>query len=280
MKLLDNCPMFAKLLFAFLVIALIGAAVGGVGWHGIVHLSKELEDVGEVRLPAVRSMEAMHASLALVKAAERTLLLRRLSPEARQGRIQSIAKYWKAYEAEKAAYDGLRKTAEEATLWKNYLAVFGQWRLEHEKSMQLLTSFKAGNDDVLEQALTIALGSQWQAEHAMTDALEALIAYNTKLAHEQVHAGKAIASNSERRVLIAVFGGLLVSLCLGLLLARSIQAPLRRAVTMMDELRRGHLGQRLRTQRRDEIGQMAQALDEFADHLQHNFVAALDKMAQ
>ncbi len=67
---------------------------------------------------------------------------------------------------------------------------------------------------------------------------------------------------------------------LALYITLGITRPLKRTRLLVHEMSRGHLDMRLNIDQQDEIGQMAQALDEFADHLQHNFVAALDKMAQ
>jgi len=48
---------------------------------------------------------------------------------------------------------------------------------------------------------------------------------------------------------------------------KMITKPLARTVEMLDELRKGKLGRRLRIETTDEIGQMARAMDEFADNL-------------
>ena len=73
---------------------------------------------------------------------------------------------------------------------------------------------------------------------------------------------------------------ILIGLVLIVLLSRSISRPLARAVTMIQELERGHLGMRLRLNRKDEIGVMADAMDGFADDLQREVVDALQKLAQ
>ena len=62
--------------------------------------------------------------------------------------------------------------------------------------------------------------------------------------------------------------------------ARNISNPLRRTVTMIQELERGHLDMRLRMDRKDEIGVMANAMDAFAEDLQQEVVGALQKLAQ
>ncbi|WP_429885184.1 bacteriohemerythrin [Geoalkalibacter halelectricus] len=75
-------------------------------------------------------------------------------------------------------------------------------------------------------------------------------------------------------------GGLLVAaLSVIILLGRMVCAPLKRLVTMMEELGRGHLGMRLGIEKNDEIGRMAKAIDSFADTLEKDIVANMKKLA-
>jgi methyl-accepting chemotaxis protein len=63
------------------------------------------------------------------------------------------------------------------------------------------------------------------------------------------------------------------------LVARSVAAPMKQVVQMLGELGNGHLDVRLRLERRDEIGQMADAMDVFADSLQTEVVGSLQQLA-
>jgi len=70
-----------------------------------------------------------------------------------------------------------------------------------------------------------------------------------------------------------------LSILLIVLVVRNISWPMKRAVAMIRELEAGRLDRRLNMQRRDEIGQMAQTMDAFADSLQYEVVDALQKLA-
>ncbi len=76
-------------------------------------------------------------------------------------------------------------------------------------------------------------------------------------------------------VVAAVVGALI----LVTLVARSVSAPLKKTVAMIEEMEKGHLSRRLNLSRSDEIGQMARAMDTFADSLQNDVVASLQKLA-
>jgi len=64
-------------------------------------------------------------------------------------------------------------------------------------------------------------------------------------------------------------------------LSKSITNPLRSGVQMMKELEKGHLSNRLNMKnRKDEIGDLAQAMDKFADHLQQNVVFNMQQISE
>lgn len=62
--------------------------------------------------------------------------------------------------------------------------------------------------------------------------------------------------------------------------AQGLSGPINRVVLMLEELSKGHLGQRLQLDRSDEIGHMGQTMDAFADSLEHEVVDAISKLAQ
>lgn len=61
--------------------------------------------------------------------------------------------------------------------------------------------------------------------------------------------------------------------------SRSIAHPMIRTVDMLREMEKGHLTSRLALDRHDEIGQMADSLDSFADNLQNEIVVGLQELA-
>ncbi|WP_305046810.1 methyl-accepting chemotaxis protein [Geoalkalibacter sp.] len=104
-----------------------------------------------------------------------------------------------------------------------------------------------------------------------------------KLRTAEAEMARDLAAAQKKSLLTGLFtggGGLLAAaLCVVVLLGRMVCAPLQRLVAMMAELGRGHLGQRLNIDKGDEIGQMAQAIDSFADTLEHDIVANMKKLA-
>jgi len=63
------------------------------------------------------------------------------------------------------------------------------------------------------------------------------------------------------------------------MLASKISKPLQLSVTMIENLGNGNLTQRLNFKQRDEVGQLGQAMDAFADSLQDEILTSFDKLA-
>jgi len=87
--------------------------------------------------------------------------------------------------------------------------------------------------------------------------------------------------DSANTLLFSVAGAvLLILIPAGIFFARSIIRPLSRSVSMLAELEAGHLEERLNLSSRDELGDMARAMDAFAESLQQEVVANLQLLAQ
>ncbi|MCK5915884.1 MAG: methyl-accepting chemotaxis protein, partial [Deltaproteobacteria bacterium] len=80
-------------------------------------------------------------------------------------------------------------------------------------------------------------------------------------------------------ILSVVIITVLLSILLGFFLSRAIAKPMKRAVDMIGEIEMGHLSGRMNMKQADEIGQMAQAMDQFADNMQHEVIGSLQKLA-
>jgi len=90
-----------------------------------------------------------------------------------------------------------------------------------------------------------------------------------------------IAAAHSTRTGMSIVGAiaLLIATTMSVLISRSLTIPMRKTVSMLEEIENGHLDTRLGMNRRDEIGQMATTMDRFADSLQNEVVQSLQKLA-
>jgi methyl-accepting chemotaxis protein len=90
---------------------------------------------------------------------------------------------------------------------------------------------------------------------------------------------KARSESITTGAMTGIGGLLLASFSVYWLLGRWIRRPLERLVEIMRELGHGHIDERLNMDGKDEIAQMGQAVDSFADTLQNEIVVNLEKLA-
>ncbi len=91
---------------------------------------------------------------------------------------------------------------------------------------------------------------------------------------------EAELSEVSSMLLVIMTNAILVSLLLAYYVSRSVTKPLSSTVRMIEELKNGNLDLRLNMDQRDEVGQVARALDGFADNMRDEVLAAFNCLAK
>ena len=89
----------------------------------------------------------------------------------------------------------------------------------------------------------------------------------------------AAANSSRTGMTILGVCALLIGAILAFFITRSMTVPMRKTVTMIEDLEKGHLDTRLNMGRKDEIGQLAETMNRFADSLQNEVVSSLQRLS-
>lgn len=89
----------------------------------------------------------------------------------------------------------------------------------------------------------------------------------------------ATANSSKTGMTILGIGALFIGVIFSFFITRSMTAPMKKTVMMIEDLENGHLDTRLQMERKDEIGQLAETMDRLADSLQYEVVDSLQKLA-
>ncbi len=134
-------------------------------------------------------------------------------------------------------------------------------------------------NEALKEAHALASGPVEKARETSSKLLNDIIDLNERIAEQSSKEAISEASSLKWVSGILVLVGAAVAMGLGFAIARNIARPLRRAAAMLGEVEKGHLDQRLNIHRSDEIGDMAKALDGFAQSLQQEVVVPLQQLA-
>ena len=269
----NNLKTGTRLVGGFLVVACLLAAVSTVGWFGIRGARGYLDKTYQDGLQPIKQLGLMSEGLYHVRGnAYKVILL----------------------PADRAKIEADTKKA--ADLIRENLALFNAADMSAEDKQaadRLAKDIDAYLTSVDEIQSLVAAGNSQAATAYMLDGGKAsntrkavdiefakFVESRTTGADQLQKAADAGVSSSLMFMLVAAIAGVLLALGLGLVISASITRPLARGVEMMQELGKGHLGLRLRLGRKDEIGQLTGAMDQFADALQNNVVGALQKIAR
>ena len=387
-----------KLMGSFFIMAMLCAAVGGLGIYGINVTNEALNEVSDVRLTSVQDLGLMMEQLNAIKAEERTLTIPDLTTEQRQQALNNVTTHYQQLTNAKKHYATLHKSPEEAQLWQRVLSSIDVWQRDQARMQELvqqidldnigtlnqnltqmfmdhfewvsalgtaiehethfkgelnhtkcgfgrwLQTFKTNNPalrealeqikppheelhgvgaeidayiaegdireasetythiimpilavikdmfgdastivkheaDILNKVTIIALGSEKEALDAVTTALNKLYELNNQLTDKARNAAHASATRNKITAITTVIIGVFFALGFGFITARRIANPLKQAVEVLDDLGHGHLDNRLEISSADEVGQMATAMNSFADDLKNEVVASMEKLA-
>ena len=109
--------------------------------------------------------------------------------------------------------------------------------------------------------------------------LDSVTAFEERQMQATADRGTAGAASAKQSILVLGALAVLVGLWLAWWNTRGITRPLGQGVAMMQELSLGRLGRRLKMDRKDEIGVLTSAMDEFAENLQTSVVGTMKKIA-
>ena len=151
---------FAKLIGAFGIVAVICAVVGGVGYYGIVQTKHSLEKVGGVSLPAIQGIGMVMEAMNSIKSAERTMIHSGIAVKDRAREVDNLTKRWAEFDKGWQAYDGLPKETAEQQLWTTAQSARTEWQKAHQEIVALATPVKL--DDV--ESVASVLG-QREVDH-------------------------------------------------------------------------------------------------------------------
>ena len=288
--MLSNLRISVKLIGAFIVMALITGIVGGVGYYSLISVEKSYTEITSNRLPSVYYLGIINEAQTAVMTAEGVLInpaitdrtLRQKQYDYLKGKLEDSDAAWNIYEP-------LPRTKEEDQLWQRFVAKWNTWKSDHSEIMRLTqqmdTLMASGViiDDPQMTALVAQIDTAYTKQmdsFASADAdIDELVDLNQRLAEQENANADALGALMVRIMAAAIVIGVVVAIFSGVTLSRGITVPLAKVVVMLQEMSRGHLGNRLGITRRDEIGILAETMDRFANDLQMTVVGTMNRIA-
>jgi len=126
-----------KLILSFLGIALVGLITGAFAYYGNSIGEKAIHEIGSVRLPGVDSLLTIEREAEIIRGSLATLSIAGLDEATRASQYTNIEESRTRYQSAVAIYTSLPQTAEEATLWKQFVPAWTAWQQSNDEYLEL-----------------------------------------------------------------------------------------------------------------------------------------------
>lgn len=205
-------------------------------------------------LPSVELINAMSTELERA----RLLELRHVSstdPAYWSETEKQFAQLQQRLEEDKKIYEPLIISQEERELYQQFIS---ERALYVDVNKQLFAFSRAGEQD---KARELLAGESLKLYNQSSATLQKLVKFNSDVAKQESQASVAVYERAVMLLIAAALVAVLAAVVAGLLLVRSIRAPLNQAVKAADRVANGDLSGVIHVERHDETGQLLNALE-------------------
>jgi methyl-accepting chemotaxis protein len=251
--MLKNVAIGTKLLGSYLVVSAIALVIGIVGYVMSGQIGDHLKEVADNRLPSVLGLEMINEAQTALARSERTLLLP-LDDQMIARQQRRMREAWANADRGWKIYEPLEQTKEEAELWRQFIGAWNTWKTAHERVVALAQ--KGDRTD----AMSLSFGEGRATFEAAETLLGKLIELNVKIGEDERTAGHAIIARTKAVAVATSAVGVLLAILFGILMSRSITAPIRVAVGAVERIAAGDLRDPPVVDRGDEAGRLLSAV--------------------
>lgn len=259
MKWFGNLKTATKIISAFLIVSLILAGLGVFSIFSLRSANTNMKELYNNNLISVRDLSAAQIKYQSIRVALRDMSIAKAAEE-KSGYKEQIEKATGEIEQFINNYRPLATTPKEQELLGNfdkeyeiYMKMFSQGLILAEKEDP--TEFNAYRSQLAPQGEKVVVY------------MNGLIDENVRLAAETNKHSQDKYSSALVLTLSVVIGAVIVSILIGYVIARSISRPLMVMLGLASEVANGNLTQKADISTKDEVGQLASALNRMVDNL-------------
>ncbi|MBI4944091.1 MAG: methyl-accepting chemotaxis protein, partial [Actinobacteria bacterium] len=249
-----------KIVSAVGAVSVLGLAVGVGGALALARVNAASVEISDNWLPSVAITQTLNTNTSDFRIAEYRHVASLTPPEMKTATEQIDAQA-ALITKNRATYEALISSPEEQKIYDGFARQWAAYLKTHDEVIGLSTANKNA------QALALLQGEGATAFDEASQSLTELVALNA----EGAKAATATAATTYTTARAMLIGGAalaaLVGVGLAFLVGGLIARPLRAAVAVLEGLAAGRLDQRLDVDTKDEVGQMATALNSAVERL-------------
>ncbi len=247
----------AKMILGFTAIAALAVLIGAIGTMNVRNIATADTNMFRNMAVPLGDLGQIVENDALIRLGARDMIGAN-DVSAMQDSIKTIDDLFAENAGLLAEYEKTIQTEKGLQQFKDFTSQYEIWRPLISKEMDLAKQ----NKD--QEANLVRNGEAKKAQNAMKAASDALMAYKIGRAKETSDANTALARSASLAMIGVMLVGAIAALLLGIFLSLSITRPLAGAVGNADQVAEGDLAHDIDAAfvgRRDEIGDLARALD-------------------
>jgi methyl-accepting chemotaxis protein len=272
MRKINDMKIGTKLIGGYLLIAILLVILAGVAYWNMGQMNVGTRSLYADRLLPIQYLGTIRSEILNMRG---NVFRMFFQPEEIPALEKTIADSKNKVGEEIKKYSGRTILDKEGVAFESFNKTWEAYKAAADSSVA-----KLKNNDMTGAKVDVGPGgSTANARAAVDQALGELISINvTEAEAASISCDNTFGSATLALGLTALLG-VLVSIVIGFFLSRSITRPLDQGVQMMLEMAKGHLGMRLKMDRKDEVGVLATAMDEFSEDLQKNVVATFQQIS-
>ncbi len=267
-----------RLALGFGAMAVIALLLGLIAVFGIYTLAVNMEIIGGNRIPALQALAALNRERMAIRAQTLGVFAHETQVEAQEGfrRIQEERRQsWQRVDRAWEALLGIPRTSEAGRALQQQLdGEYRAWRAIYVELDDLIARLAAAVEPEQKAALYAeyrqVVGRMVPISDQMGQTFNAMTENNSTRTNAMIEADRALALQLEIWAVVATALGVLLAGLLGWLITRSVTGPLRRGGEILNVLAEGDMRRDVPadlTRRKDEVGDLARAMQRMAGQL-------------
>ena len=276
MKALHNVRTSVKLIGGFMLLAIITAIVGGIGFYEMRQIDTSSSQMYTNYTVPIVQLGDISIAFQRTRVNLRDILLAK-SPEESQKYTATIAELSVVIDEKSAEYEKLIVSTQMREMFEEYLRLYEIFVSDRDKIIALEKSGKA------EEALALMHGQAFQNAKAVEAQIDLMRDTKKQQADEISLSNIELTKRATATIIVFVAAGILAAVGLGLVISMSLAGPLTTVTKMAQDLSAGNTLRDMSEAekdkvrlRQDEVGMIGRAFDQLISYMQEMGAVATD----
>lgn len=273
MKWFYNLKIGKKIIVSFIIVVLFMGVVGYVGISNLRKIDQLDTELYEINTKPISQLNTIQVNLQKNRVTVRNIIIENDINKNNENK-NLILDTDKEIDKTMNDFKETIKSQDIMNEYNNLKDAIDKYRPIRNKVMDL------GAQNKNDEAIALMNGEAATLAKNMDSTASKLIEMKEEQAKFKSESNTKTASAAITSMVIIIVLGALFSIIIAYAISAIISNPIKKALNMIEEMSIGHLGKRLNIATNDEVGQMAKAMDSFADALQKDMIGIMDKIAQ